>query len=98
MFDTHARSAPDPKLEALLAGVSREVFGTEQERCQLDFAEIERRSHEVGRRVAQRLTEETLAEQARARQGPQACPDCGAAVAGVVVARDLETRDGPSSS
>jgi hypothetical protein len=51
----------------------------------------------VGRRVARRLSEEALAEQARARQGPRACPECGTPVEGVIVARDLETRDGTIS-
>lgn len=94
MFSTASRSDRDPKLEALLAEVSRDVFGSDEQKQQLDFAEIERRSHEVGRRVARRLTEEALAEQARARQGPRECPECGTPVAGVVVPRDLETRDG----
>ncbi|MFO0889823.1 MAG: hypothetical protein U0790_11865 [Isosphaeraceae bacterium] len=66
----------EPKLEALLAEVSLEVFGPEEEALKLDFATIERRAHEVGRRVARRLAEEAAARQALALDGPQPCPDC----------------------
>jgi hypothetical protein len=88
-------SAPDPshdaRLPQLLAMVSDEFVGLDQDASSLNFAEIERRAHEAGRKLARRLCEQaaTSAEQ------PQPCPDCGRLCSGVIQTRRLETRDGP---
>src|SRR5262245_53371974 len=84
----------EPRLEALLAEVSLEVFGPEDEVLKLDFATIEQRAHEMGRRVARRLAEEAAAKQALALDGPQPCPDCQRSCERSIATRPLETQDG----
>jgi hypothetical protein len=76
MFRSSEDSVSDLRLEQILQEVSREVFGPDDELKNLDFATIERRSHEVGRRVARRLSEEAAARQAENVSDPHPCPDC----------------------
>ena len=84
----------DPKLQALLDSVSRDVFGPDEDLHGLDFATIEQRAHEVGRRVARRLTEQAAAEQAQTAREPQPCPDCREPCAGTIHTREFITQDG----
>ena len=88
-------SVSDARLDEILREVSREVFGSDDEVKNLDFATIERRSHEVGRRVARRLLEEAAAKQAEDAHQPQSCPDCQRPCDGTIETRELITQDGP---
>ena len=75
MFRSSAPDSPlDSRLEEIFREISQDLFGTEEELRKLDFATIEQRAHEVGRRVAQRLTEEAAAKQAESAAEPQPCP------------------------
>lgn len=97
MFCKPADTTLDPKLELLYAEVSREVFGPPQDIHQLDFATIEQRAHEVGRKVAQRLAREAAAQQAQTADIPQPCPDCRRDSPGVVQSRPFLIQDGSIS-
>ena len=88
-------SVSDACLDEILREVSREVFGSDDEVKKLDFATIERRSHEVGRRIARRLLEEAAAKQAEDAHQPRPCPDCQRPSRGTIETRDLLTQDGP---
>jgi len=92
-------SAPDPshdsRLQQLLAMVSDEFVGLEQGASTLNFAEIERRAHEAGRKLARRLCEQATSPSATSAERPRPCPDCGRLCSGAVETRRLETRDGP---
>lgn len=90
-------SEVDCRLEAILREVSLEVFGSDDEVNQLDFETIERRSHEVGRRVARRLSEEAAATQAENAREAQPCPQCRRPCRGTIETRELITQDGPIS-
>lgn len=94
------RTAPDDDVsdarrDEILREVSREVFGPDDEVKNLDFATIERRSHEVGRRVARRLLEEAAARQAEDACESRPCPDCRRPCRGTVETRELISQDGP---
>ena len=97
MFRKAADTTPDDKLEQLLAEVSRDVFGPDEDIHQLDFATIEKRSHEVGRNVAQRLARQAAARQAQTADSPQPCPDCGRSCDGTLQERTLLIQDGSIS-
>ena len=57
MFRSSSTDAPlDPRLKQILEAISRDVFGPDEDLNNLDFATIEQRAHEVGRRVARQLT------------------------------------------
>jgi hypothetical protein len=92
-------SAPDPshdsRLPQLLAMVSDEFVGLQQDASSLNFAEIERRAHEAGRKLARRLCEQAAAQTATSAEQPQPCPDCGQLCSAAIQTRRLETRDGP---
>jgi hypothetical protein len=95
MFRSSSTDAPlDPRLKQILEAISRDVFGPDEDVNNLDFATIEQRAHEVGRRVARQLTEEAAAKQAQTCDKPQACPDCQRACAGSIENRELLTQDG----
>lgn len=87
-------SVSDLRLEQILREVSLEVFGPDEQINDLDFATIEQRSHEVGRRVARRLTEEAAAKQAENAHEPQPCPDCRRPCRGTIASRELMAQDG----
>src|SRR3974390_3481392 len=96
MFRSSAPDSPlDSRLEEIFREISQDLFGTEEELRKLDFATIEQRAHEVGRRVAQRLTEEAAAKQAESAAEPQPCPNCQRLCTGSVEAREFLTQDGP---
>ena len=95
MFRTSDHFVSDARLDELLREVSLEVFGPGDEVKGLDFAEIERRSHEVGRRVARRLLEEAAAKQAEDACESRPCPDCRRPCRGTVETRELISQDGP---
>jgi len=96
MFHSSAGSSiSDSRLEQILREVSHEVIGPEEDIDGLDFAIIEQRAHEVGRRVARRLAEQAVAKQAENARDPQPCPDCRRLCDGAVATRELTTRDGP---
>ena len=97
MFRKPADTTLDAKLEQLFAEVSREVFGSDEDIHQLDFATIEQRSHQVGRKVAQRLAQEAAALQAQTAESPQPCPDCGQSCAGTLQERPFLIQDGSIS-
>ena len=97
MFRKPADTTLDPKLEQLYAEVSCEVFGPPEDIHQLDFATIERRAHEVGRKVAQRLARDAAAHQARTADTPRPCPDCGRDSPGAVRSRPFLIQDGSIS-
>lgn len=97
MFRKSDETTLDPKLEQLYAEVSRETFGPPEEIHQLDFATIEQRAHEVGRKVAQRLARDAAAQQAQSADVPQPCPDCGRDSPGAVRSRPFLIQDGSIS-
>ena len=97
MFRKSADTTLDPKLEQLSAEVSREVFGPPEDIHQLDFATIEQRAHEVGRKVAQRLARDAAAQQAQTADTPQPCPDCHRDSPGAVRSRPFLIQDGSIS-
>jgi hypothetical protein len=92
--------APDPsqdsRLQQLLAMVSEEFFGLDEDAASLDLVAIERRAHEAGRKLARRLCEQAASQPAAsAGHRPQPCPDCGRPSPGAIAPRRLETRHGP---
>ncbi len=91
-----ADSAQDARLQQLLGMVTEEFFAVEQT-AGLDFATIEQRAHEAGRKVARRLSEQAASQCAESAEREHPCPDCGQSCAGTVEERLLETRDGPIS-
>ena len=91
---TSTDQALEPRLQELFVQVSRDVFGPDEELLELDFATIEQRAHEVGRRIARQLAEEAAAKQAQATNGPQPCPDCQRPCLGSITTRELDTQDG----
>ena len=52
-------SAQDARLQRLLGMVKEEFFAVDQTGAGLDFATIEQRAHEAGRKVARLLCEQT---------------------------------------
>ncbi len=95
MFRTASTDAfGDTRLERLFQEVSREVFGPDEELKDLDFATIEQRAHEVGQRVARRLSEEAAAKQAHSVEEPQPCPHCQRPCGPSIKTRELLTQDG----
>lgn len=92
-----ADSAQDARLQQLLEMVTEEFFAVDQTAAGLDFATIERRAHEAGRKVARRLSEQAASQCAESAEREHPCPDCGQLCAGTVEERPLEARDGPIS-
>ncbi len=90
-------SAQDARLQRLLGMVKEEFFAVDQTGAGLDFATIEQRAHEAGRKVARLLCEQTASQCAESAEHEQPCPGCGQACAGTIQERPLETRDGPIS-
>jgi hypothetical protein len=90
-------STQDPRLQRLLGMIEEEFFAVDQTATALDFAAIEHRAHEAGRKVARLLCEQAASQCAGSAERPQACPDCGQLCAGAIEKRPLETRDGPIS-
>ena len=96
MFRSSATDpSQDARLQQLLALVSEEFLGLNEDAASLNFAAIEQRAHEAGRMLARRLCEQAASQAAVSADRPQPCPDCGRPCAGEVEARRLETRDGP---
>ena len=90
-------STQDPRLERLLGTIKEEFFAVNQTAAALNFAAIEDRAHEAGRKVARLLCEQAASQCAESPQQPQACPDCGQLCPGTIEERPLETRDGSIS-
>jgi hypothetical protein len=88
-------STQDSRLQRLLGMVEEEFFAVDQTATAVDFAAIEDRAHEAGRKVARLLCEQAASQCAESPPQPQACPDCGQLCAGTIEERPLETRDGP---
>src|SRR6516165_5086921 len=88
-------SSQDSCLQQLLAMVTEEFFGVDKSAATLNFAAIEQRAHEAGRKVARLLCEQAASEPSQSAEQPRPCPDCGHSCSGVIEARRLETRDGP---
>ena len=88
-------SIQDAHLQRLLRMVEDEFFAVDQTAAALNFAAIEQRAHEAGRKVARLLCERAASQCAESAQQEHACPDCGQPCAGTIDARPLETRDGP---
>ena len=59
------------------------------------FLDIERAAHEVGRRVASRMTEAALATHARDQPDHTPCPGCGGGCRLTRKKRSVVTADGP---
>ena len=96
MFRSLSTDDPlDPRLKQLLDEISQDVFGSDEEVDNLDFATIEQRAHEVGRRVARQLAEKAAAKQASNTHQTQTCPDCKRSCSGAIETRELLTQDGP---
>lgn len=87
----------DPRLERILKDLSPDIFGPDEDLLELDFATVEQRAHEVGRRVARQLAEDAAAKQAQALEGPQPCPTCERPSPRSIKARELLTQDGAIS-
>jgi hypothetical protein len=90
-------SAQDARLQQLLGMVTEEFFAVDQTAAGLDFATIEQRAHEAGRKLARQLSEQAASQCAESAEREQPCPDCGQLCAGTVEERPLDTRDGPIS-
>jgi hypothetical protein len=75
--------------------VSEEFFGVDDSGATLNFAAIEQRAHQAGRKVARLLCEQAASKPSQSAEQPQPCPDCGQTCSGAIEARRLETRDGP---
>jgi hypothetical protein len=88
-------STQDPRLQQLLRMVEQDFLAVDQTATALDFATIEQRAHEAGRKVARLLCEQAASQHAESAVRPQACPDCGQSCSGSIDERPLETRDGP---
>jgi len=88
-------STQDARLQRLLGMVEDEFFAVDQTAAALNFAAIEQRAHEAGRKVARLLCEQAASQCAESAQREQACPDCGQLCAGTIAERPLDTRDGP---
>jgi hypothetical protein len=97
MFRSSATDpSQDPRLQQIVAMVAQEFSGLEEDAASLNFAEIERRAHEAGRKLARRLCERAASQPAAAStERPQPRPDCGLPCSGAIAVRRLETRDGP---
>jgi hypothetical protein len=87
-------SSQDSRLEQLLATVSEEFFGVDDSAAPLNFASIEERAHEAGRKVARLLCEQAASQASESAGQPRQCPDCGQLCSGEIEIRRLETRDG----
>ena len=61
----------------------------------LTFAQIERRAHEVGQRIAAQLTAEALANAAGEQASSADCPTCTTACRVTRKERPMTTLDGP---
>lgn len=94
MFRNSADAPLEPRLQQILDEISRDVYGPDEDLKKLDFATIEQRAHEVGRRVARRLVEEAAAKQAESADTSQACPTCKRDCSGSVESREFLTQDG----
>jgi ribosomal protein L34E len=92
-----ADSAQDARLQQLLGMVTEEFFAVDRTAAGLDFATIEQRAHQAGRKVARLLSEQAASQCAESAEREQPCPDCGQPCAGIVEGRPLEARDGPIS-
>ena len=90
-------STQDSRLQRLLGMVEDEFFAVDQTAAGVNFAAIEQRAHEAGRKVARLLCEQTASQCAESAEQEQPCPGCGQACAGTIQERPLETRDGPIS-
>jgi hypothetical protein len=87
-------SSQDSRLKQLLAAISEEFVGVDECGAPLNFASIEQRAHDAGRKVARLLCEEAASQAAESAGQPQPCPDCGYLCSGESEIRRLETRDG----
>ena len=87
----------DPRVQRLLEMAKEEFFAVDQTAAAVNFATIEDRAHEAGRKVARLLCEQAASQCAESAERPQACPDCGQLCSGTIEVRPLETRDGPVS-
>jgi hypothetical protein len=84
-----------PEFQRLLEMVKEEFFAVEQAGAMVNFAAIEDRAHQAGRKVARLLCEQAASQCAASAERAQACPDCGQLCSGTIDKRPLETRDGP---
>ncbi len=88
-------STQDARLQRLLGMVEDEFFAVDQTAAGVNFAAIEQRAHDAGRKVARLLCEQAASQCAESAQREHACPDCGQLCAGTIEERPLDTRDGP---
>lgn len=88
-------SAQNARLQQLLDIATEEFFAVDQTAAGLDFATIEQRAHEAGRKLACLLSEQAASQGAESAERPHPCPDCGQLCPGTIDERTLETRNGP---
>ena len=77
-----ADSAQDARLQQRLEMVTEEFFAVDQTAAGLDFATIERRAHEAGRKVARRLSEQAASQCASPPSGSIPVPIAGSRAPG----------------
>jgi hypothetical protein len=88
-------STQDARLQRLLGMLKDEFSAVDQTTAAMNFAAIEQRAHEAGRKLARLLCEEAASRCAESAERPATCPDCGQSCVGTMQERPLETRDGP---
>ena len=88
-------SAQDPCLRQVLGMVTEVFVAADRTAAALDFAAIEPRAHEAGRKLARRLSEQAASRCAASAEREHPRPDRGRYGAATSDERPLEARDGP---